>query len=112
MSTNSRIALLIVSKIVLNYLKTEKTDDVVVVVAGCKSVHLQCTRELTVHAQIIIIKWQLLKCACITYLYWFPSQHCSITITKCKNNECKRHKIPAKFFKVDLDPDCTKIKIQ
>lgn len=56
LSTNSRIALLIVSKIVLNYLKTEKTDDVVVVVAGRKSVHLQCTRELTVHAQIIIIK--------------------------------------------------------
>lgn len=112
MSTNSRIALLIVGKIVLNYLKTEKTDDVVVVVAGRKSVHVQCTRELTVHAQIIIIKWQLLKCACTTYLYWFLSQHCSITITKCKNNECKRHKIPAKFLKVDLDPDCTKIKIQ
>ena len=92
-------------------MKTEKTDDVVVV-AGHKSVHLQCTRELTVHAQIIIIKWQLLKCACTSYLYWFPSQHCSITITKCKNNECKRHKIPAKFLKVDLDPDCTKIKIQ
>ena len=57
LSTNSRIALLIVGKIiVLNYLKTEKTDDVVVVVAGRKSVHLQCTRELTVHAHIIIIK--------------------------------------------------------
>lgn len=69
-------------------------------------------RELTVQAQIITIKWQLLKCACTTYLYWFPSQHCSITITKCKNNERKRHKIPAKFLKVDLDPDCTKIKIQ
>ena len=45
-------------KIVLNYLKTENTDDVVVVVvvAGRKSVHVQCTRELTVHTQIIIIK--------------------------------------------------------
>ena len=50
LSTNSRIALLIVGKI-------EKTDVVVVVVvAGRKSVHLQCTRELTVHTQIIIIK--------------------------------------------------------
>lgn len=67
-------------------------------------------RELTVHTQIITIKWQLLKPACITYLYRFPSQYCSITITKCKNNECKRHKIPAKFLKVDLDPDCTKTK--
>ena len=58
LSTNSRIALLIVGKIVLNYLKTENTDDVVVVVvvAGRKSVHVQCTRELTVHTQIIIIK--------------------------------------------------------
>ena len=56
LSTNSRIALLIVGKIVLNYLKTENTDDVVVVVAGRKSVHVQCTRELTVHAQIIIMK--------------------------------------------------------
>lgn len=45
LSTNSRIALLIVGKIVLNYLKTEKTDDVVVFVAGRKSVHLQCTES-------------------------------------------------------------------
>jgi len=48
LSTYSRIALLTVGKIVLNYLKIEKTD-VVVVVAGRKGVHLQCTRELTVY---------------------------------------------------------------
>lgn len=92
-------------------MKTEKTDDVVVV-AGRKSVHLQCTRELTVHAQIIITEMTIIKMCMYYLLYWFPSQHCSITITKCKNNECKRHKIPAKFLKVDLEPDCTKIKIQ
>ena len=43
--TNSRIALLIVGKIVLNYLKTEKTDDVVVVMLLVVKVSIYSVQE-------------------------------------------------------------------